>query len=119
MAVARTGKLTAVGAVIIGHHQEGRIRIDRLAVEGQVFNAFRLRVNGLALAVISRRLGDINLIIHAVDHVEVVGAEAVPVNQRLRLAAVRGSIWLNCPAEHSSHSFTSLPVALTTTSVFG
>ncbi len=91
MAISRTGKLTAVGTVVIGHHQESGIRIDRLAVEGQVFNALRLRVDRLTLAVIFRRLGDVNLVVHAVDHVEVVGAEAVPVNQRLRLAAV----WVN------------------------
>ncbi|SAH82510.1 Uncharacterised protein [Enterobacter hormaechei] len=89
MAVTRTGKLAAIGAVVVGHHQESGIRINRFAVEGQVFDAFCLRINGLTFAVIFCGLGNVNLIFHAVDHVEVVGAETVPVNQRLRFAAVR------------------------------
>ncbi len=36
MAVTRTGKLTAIGAVVVGHHRESGIRINRFAVEGQV-----------------------------------------------------------------------------------
>ena len=87
MAIAGSGKLAAVGAIVIGSNQECSIRINRLAVEGQVFDAFRLRVNGLTLTVVFRRLRYVNLILHAVNHVEVIGAETVPVDQRLRLAA--------------------------------
>ncbi|MNU76750.1 hypothetical protein D3C71_663090 [compost metagenome] len=88
MTIASSGKFTAVGAIVIGCHQEHRVRIDRLTVKRQVFNAFSLRIYRLAFAVIFRGLRHINLIIHAVDHVEVIGAETVPVNQRLRFTAV-------------------------------
>jgi len=68
MAVAGTGKIAAVSAVVIGGNEEDRIRIDRLAVKGQVLNALRLRIDALALAVIARWLGDINLVLPAVDN---------------------------------------------------
>ena len=51
MAVAGSGKLTAVGAVVVGRDEEGSIRIDRLAVKGQMFNTLRFRVNGLTFTV--------------------------------------------------------------------
>ena len=84
-----TGALefTAVSAVVIGGDEESGVRIDWLAVKGQVFNSLGLRINGLTFAVIARRLGDIDLVVHSIDDIEVVGAKAVPVNQRLRLAA--------------------------------
>mgnify|MGYP000721373291 FL=1 len=52
MAISRAGKLAAVGAVVIGYHQEGGIRVDGFALKGQVFDALGLRVNDLAFAVI-------------------------------------------------------------------
>ncbi len=41
----------------------------------------------LTFAVVAGRLSDVDLVVHPVNDVEVVGAEAVPVDQRLRLAA--------------------------------
>lgn len=80
MAIAGSGKFTAVGAVVIGGHQEGGRRVNRFTVKGQILNAFRLRVNHLTLAVVSRRLGNINLVVYAVNHIKIVGAETVPVD---------------------------------------
>ena len=53
MAVAGSGKLTAVGAVVVGRDEEGGIRIDWFAVKGQIFNTFRFRVNGLTFTVVA------------------------------------------------------------------
>lgn len=36
MAISRAGKLAAVGAVVIGYHQEGGIQVDGFALKGQV-----------------------------------------------------------------------------------
>ena len=80
-------EFTAVGAVVVGRDEESGVRIDRLAVKGQMLNSLGLRIDTVAFAVVARRLGDINLVVHAINDVEVVSAEAVPVNQRLRLAA--------------------------------
>ncbi len=89
MAVAGAGELAAVGAVVVGRDEERGVRVNRLAVKGQVLDALGCRVDALAFAVVACRLGHINLIIDTVDYVEVVGTETVPVNQRLRLAVVR------------------------------
>ena len=40
MAVAGTGEFAAVSAIVIGGDEEGGLRIDRLTVKGQVFDAF-------------------------------------------------------------------------------
>ena len=44
-----TGALefTAVSAVVIGGDEESGVRIDWLAVKGQVFNSLGLRINGV------------------------------------------------------------------------
>ncbi len=87
MALTGAGKFAAVSAIVIGGDQESGLRIDRFTVEGQVRNTLCLRMDQLALAVVAGRLSDVNLVVHPVNHVEVIGAEAVPVDQRLRLAA--------------------------------
>ena len=89
MTVAGASELATVGAIVIGGDEEGRVRVDWLTVKGQIFNALRFWVNALAFAVVARWLSDIHLIIHAVYNVEVIGAEAIPVNQPLRFSAVR------------------------------
>lgn len=53
MAVAGTGKLTAVGAIVIGCYQEGSVRVDRFTVKGQMLNTLCLRVDRLAFAVLA------------------------------------------------------------------
>ena len=53
MVVAGSGKLTAVGAVVVGRDEEGSIRIDWFAVKGQIFNTFRFRINGLTFPVVA------------------------------------------------------------------
>ena len=40
MAVARTGKFAAVSAIVIGGNEEHSVRINRLAIKGQVLNPF-------------------------------------------------------------------------------
>lgn len=75
-------------------------------------------VNHLALAVVARRLADVDLVIDAVNHVEVIGAEPVPVNQRLWFAA-GGVNRLNCPAGAFEPLLDLLPLTFITTSVFG
>lgn len=87
MILAGALEFTAVSAIVVGRDEESGVRIDWLAVKGQMLNSLGLRIHAVAFAVVARRLGDIDLVVHAVNHVEVVGAEAVPVNQRLRLAA--------------------------------
>ena len=39
MVIPSASKLTAVGAVVVGSDEECGVRVDRLAVEGQIFNA--------------------------------------------------------------------------------
>ena len=89
MAFAGASEFTAVRAIVIGGDQESGLRIDRFAVEGQVLNTLCLRMDHLTFAVVAGRLSDVDLVVHPVNHVEVIGAEAVPVDQRLRLAAGR------------------------------
>lgn len=52
-----------------------------------MLNTLCLRMDHLTFAVVAGRLSDVDLVVHPVNDVEVVGAEAVPVDQRLRLAA--------------------------------
>ncbi len=118
MALTGAGEFAAVSAIVIGRDRESSLRINRFSIEGQVLNTLCLRMDHLTFAVVAGRLSDVDLVVHPVNDVEVVGAEAVPVDQRLRLAA-GGSIWLNCPAEHSSHSLTSFPLTFITTGVLG
>ena len=81
MAVARTGKFAAVSAIVIGGNQEHGVRINRLAIKGQVLNPFRIGINHLALAVITGGLGNINLIIHTINNIKVISAETIPVDE--------------------------------------
>ena len=37
MVIPSASKLTAVGAVVVGSDEECGVRVDRLAVEGQIF----------------------------------------------------------------------------------
>ena len=53
MAVARTGKFAAVSAIVIGGNEEHGVRINRLAIKGQVLNPLCIGINHLALAVIT------------------------------------------------------------------
>ena len=123
MALTGAGEFASVSAIVIGRDQESSLRINRFSIEGQVLNTLCLRMDHLTFAVVAGRLSDVDLVVHPVNDVEVVGAEAVPVDQRLRLycweVLLAGSIWLNCPAEHSSHSLTSFPLTFITTRVLG
>ena len=66
----------AAGAVVVGGDDELLRRVDRLAVELQVDDAAaRPGSSSLALGVVLRRLGDVDLVGHAVDDVEIVGRE--------------------------------------------
>ena len=88
MLIACAGKLTAVGTVIIGGNQEEGIWINRLAFERQTFDTLRLIVDQLAFTVVTCRLADVDLIIYPVNHIKVIGAETVPVDQSLWFGAV-------------------------------
>ena len=87
MALTGAGEFAAVSAIVIGRDQESSLRINRFSLEGQVLNTLCLRMDHLTFAVVAGRLSDVDLVVHPVNDVEVVGAEAVPVDQRLRLAA--------------------------------
>src|SRR5471030_270935 len=88
MFVTRTSKFAAVSTVIIGGDQECRFRVDRFAVERQILNSLGIFVYQRTFAIKARWLRDINLIVHTINDIKVIGAEPIPVDQRLRLAAV-------------------------------
>lgn len=46
MILAGALEFTAVSAVVIGRDEESGVRIDWLAVKGQVFNSLGMRING-------------------------------------------------------------------------
>ena len=89
MAITCSGKFAAVSAIVIGGNKEHGVRINRLAVKGQVLNPLCIGINHLTFTVIAGGLGNINLIIHAINHIKVIGAETIPVDQRLWFRAVR------------------------------
>ena len=78
-----TGETAAArSTVIVCGHQELLIILHRLPLVGQFLDAMSVGYH-FAFFVIASRHGNIHFVVHPVNHIEVVGAKSVPVQQSL------------------------------------
>ena len=57
-------------------------------IERQVHNTLRIWINHFATRIVFGRLGDIDLVVHPINDIEVVRTEIIPIKQRLRFRIV-------------------------------
>ncbi|OAO76565.1 hypothetical protein TGS27_3047 [Geobacillus stearothermophilus] len=74
--------------IVVRCDDKFHVRRHWLAFEFQVFNPIRVRIDHILVFVVFRRLGDIDLVRHAINNVEVVRREVV-VDKRLNACLVR------------------------------